>query len=159
MQNLNDLFGPPKINRNIHNTGGPYSKVRNEEIDLSFFKEVPEAEADEMEIRLTVPPKVTPEKFIRDLLKKTGFESIGAFEVHRPPPPHTGIAARMATVPGKKPPIPRKPEEKLYQALILARTSGNAYVPHRTPVFTRGRLNAHLKLNLINMEGFYEVAG
>lgn len=151
MQTENDIILSPRGQGLLHNTGGPRSRTRTENVERSAVSAPGMVGASETHF-LQVPEWVAdPESWLLLIARAEGFDGWAAAE-------------RFFHLPKKKMTVlvPEGPVEPaqgnlwiLRTAMILARTNGQRYLPEGPAVFTRHRLDRCLRLVEIDLYGYY----
>lgn len=135
----------------LHNTGGPRSRTRIEEVSESVFQGGGRTVSAET-FRLEIPPEAAdPEEWLRHIALRQGFadwESLERFLVL----PDRRMLAVETEVP---PEAPVAPMAILRAALILARTNRQRYLPDGPRIFTRSRLSRCVRLIEIDLNAYY----
>jgi hypothetical protein len=137
----------------LHNTGGPRSRTRTEEVRQSMLLRGELTASTEI-VCLRIPAEVTdPESWLLETARNEGFqnwEELGSFFILPKEKmlvtDHEGAGAGVTG-----------PMERLRAALILARTNKYRYLPDGPMIFTRSRLERCIRLIEIDLNGFYEM--
>ncbi|NCC73584.1 MAG: hypothetical protein EOM06_09315 [Sphingobacteriia bacterium] len=152
--NIIENTAVPCSQRNLHNTGGPRSRVRTEKILASIF------DFEQMKFRyerheLIVPLEITDiEEWVISLYQPrifTGWNNIVA-----------GLklpSDRMLVVPVESSPqlLKNSKLKMLRSAVILSKCNRNFYLPDSPMIFTRSRLHRSIELIKLNLDQYYEV--
>ena len=151
MEQLNEHITGTRSHGLLHNTGGPRSRTRTENVQRSAVNAPGMAAASENHF-LQLPEWVTnPESWLLQMAREEGIDGWEEAE-------------RLFILPRNKMTVtqPEGPVEPaqgnlwiLRTAMILARTNGQRYLPEGPAVFTRHRLDRCLRLVEIDLNGYY----
>lgn len=142
--------GNPTYDPLLHNVGGPISRRRTEQVRASLSMQQGIARQVEI-LRLRIPPDAFDlEAWIADMARARGYADIDDAEQA------LGLPERRMLARTLPPDADRNAgSDPLRTALLLARTGTGRYFPDGDRLFTRRRLERHLRLTDINTNAFY----
>ncbi|CAN5385716.1 hypothetical protein BH10BAC5_BH10BAC5_25780 [soil metagenome] len=154
MEKLQFKIGQYSGQKNLHNTGGPRSRVRTEKIRSSIFESKEFIAHNEIH-SLKIPAKITNiDSWILAISKRLGWNSLETAI------PFLNLPIeRLLVIPINMPENElRNSDIKIIRsAVILSKCSNNYYCPDSPMIFTRNRLDKKVELIKIDLNNYYGV--
>lgn len=136
----------------LHNVGGPISRRRSEQVRASLSMQQGIARQVEI-LKLQIPPDTEDlEAWVETLAHARGYADLDEAERALSLPPRRMLARTLPPEADRN-----AGRDPLRTALVLARTGTGRYFPDGDRLFTRRRLERHLRLTDINTNAFYDL--
>lgn len=146
--------------KNIHNSGGPRSRVRSEKIESDFIAKTEAVSSSEVYELILPKNEIDIEKWILDVGSTAGFKNLKKIIQAMKLPDENMIVQVQSRLPSEMEShlFNAQPVNRILRnALVLSMCNNFSYHPDAPKIFTRKRLERRIKLITINLEKYYEM--